>query len=373
MLIELAQKLIICPSITPQDAGTMSMIADLLTKQGFKVLQKEFGAQGIKNLYAYCGSKDADLCFAGHVDVVQAGPEESWSHPPFSAAIANDKLYGRGAVDMKGAIAAMLVALSDYVKSHPHGNCSILLTADEEGEAQFGTKAMLEWLAAEGYKLKYVIVGEPTSEQQLGDVVKIGRRGSINFGLEVKGMQGHVAYPYKCLNPNHLIVQVLQMLSTHQFDQGNDSFAPSCLQITSIDVGNNTKNIIPNAASAEFNIRFNNCRSAEQLIAAVQEIIASFLSIKQFSLTAKVSALPFITSDLNLAQQVSMIISDFGIKTTLSTSGGTSDARFFSQHALNVIELGLLSDTAHQINEHLKLEDLQKLCNIYHRCLMQFC
>lgn len=373
LIIELLKQLISFKSVTPNDNGAIDFITNLLVKQGFKVYVKEFGQEyKVKNLYGYFGNGQPNICFAGHIDVVPAGFIEQWKYPPFCATQYKDKIYGRGVVDMKGAISAMLSAVFCFIDNNNdfNGTISFLITADEEGEALFGTKKMLEWIYKQGHKIDFTILGEPTCTDKIGDTIKIGRRGSINFDLKVFGKQGHVAYPHLAINPNHLIVKILNSFIGSKIDEGNEFFAPSNLEVVSIDTNNNITNVIPEIAQSKFNIRFNDIHTNEQLLEIVKKNIEQFTtnydlqsSCRSRPFLAKMS--PYIFSFKELVHKVTKIKPEF------STSGGTSDAYFFKDYS-PIVEFGLLNTMAHKINEYCLINDLQTLCRVYYNALCLF-
>lgn len=365
--IELLKKLISFASITPQDEGCLDFIANLLQERGFNVHIKEFGAQKVRNLYAVYGSKQPNICFAGHVDVVPPG--EGWSSPPFSAKEEGCKIYGRGAVDMKGALACMLASTLNFMKEKNEfeGSISFLITADEEGEAKDGTKSMLEWMEKQGHKIDFAVIGEPTCDKKLGDIIKIGRRGSINLNLKVMGMQGHVAYPQLANNPISTMIMILRELIELKLDKGNEAFQPSNLEITSIDTDNNITNVIPAETNARINIRFNNELKSEELINKVHEICAQHNA--NYILEDRVSAEPFIAKNSVFTKLFAEVTYDItGVQPIYGTSGGTSDARFIQDYC-PLLEFGLLNDYAHKIDEHVEIGDLQKLYSVYYNFL----
>lgn len=370
--IELVKKLISFPSVTPSDCGAIEYIAGILEKAGFTIYIKEFGPKEnpkhTKNLYAiyHHNASSPTICFAGHIDVVPA--QEGWHYPPFSATTEDGKIYGRGAVDMKGALGCMIASAVNFLKSHPKSiNLAFLITSDEEGDAYYGTKAMLEWMHDNGHNIDFAIVGEPTSQNQLGDVVKIGRRGSINFTLKINGIAGHVAYPDLAQNPNPIMIKILNDLLSLKLDDGDDFFAPSNLEITSIDSNNNVSNVIPSYVIAKFNIRFIPKHNEQSLISSITEIVERYST--SYTLEHKCNAYPFLskTHDFTIALK-DAIMDETGIKTIESTSGGTSDARFIYKYC-PVLEFGLLSGYAHKIDEHVKILDLQRLYNVYYSAL----
>ncbi len=375
-LMEYLKGLVHCKSITPLSAGSIEYINDVLLDLGFATETKTFGNEeyNVTNLYATYGNESPNICFAGHVDVVPTGDFRLWNHSPFSATIEKDKVFGRGVVDMKGALACALAASHDFIKSHQRlkGTVSFLITSDEEGKAEFGTKKMLSYLYSQEKlnKIDLAILGEPTCEKEIGDCIKIGRRGSVNFVLTLYGTQGHVAYPQLACNPVYYLVKILHDLTHHSLDGGNEFFQSSNLEITSIDVDNNTTNVIPQEASAKFNIRFNDIHSVESLIELINAAISKY-SIK-YQLTHIVSAEPFIQEPSGLISDFSDIVQNTtGVASQFSTSGGTSDARFL-QNYCKVVEFGLLSETAHKINEYAKINDLQRLYDVYYNALKKF-
>lgn len=366
--------LISCKSITPLSDGSIEYIEKLLIQHGFSVVVKIFGKQNYKvlNLYAVYGSGQPNICFAGHVDVVPPCDINLWKYDPFTLVEAENKIYGRGTVDMKGALACAIAASIKFISLKPkiNGSISFLLTSDEEGPAQYGTHKMLKYLATHNHVVDLAILGEPTSELEVGDVVKIGRRGSINFSLTIHGTQGHVAYPELANNPIDCIIKIMHNLSGLQLDYGSKQFSASNLEITSIDVGNNTVNIIPETASAKFNIRFNDLHSGKSLAALIQKIIEQYTT--RYELTHSVSADAFIQEPSNLIDKFVKIIPQItGVPTKLSTSGGTSDARFIKDYC-QVVEFGLLSAMAHKINEYTTISDLQRLYSVYYGVLGKF-
>jgi len=371
--IKYLKKLIGFKSVTPASAGAIEYIASLLESNGFNVEIKEFGDNyKVKNLYAKFGSGTPNICFGGHVDVVPAGDATLWTTDPFVVFEKEGKIYGRGAVDMKGAIACMLAAALDFINSTKDftGQISFLLTSDEEGEAKFGTRAMLEYLHDKDINIDLMIIGEPTCESEVGDIIKIGRRGSINFTLDVLGTQGHVAYPDKADNPLNYMINILQELKSLKLDAGNDFFQSSNLVITSINTVNSATNVIPASARAKFNIRFNDLQTQESLLEAVKQKIEQYT--KNYQLTANCSAEVFIQKPEGLIEDFANIVREITkSKGELSTSGGNSDARFAVKYC-KVVEFGLLSSSAHKIDEYTEINDLQRLYNVYYYCLSKF-
>jgi succinyl-diaminopimelate desuccinylase len=312
-IIETLTKLISFKSITPQGRDALEYVAEICRGHGFKCDLREFGPEEEKtsNLYAILGNGSPNICFAGHVDVVPPGDEKAWKNDPFTAVIADGRVYGRGAVDMKGAIACFIVAVEDLLKTvgKIKGGLSLLLTSDEEGSAKYGTKIMLDYIGHRYPKIDFCIVGEPTSKNSFGDLVKIGRRGSVNFNLTLSGKQGHVAYPTEAQNPVPILVKLLHELINTELDTGNEFFGPSVLTLTSVDVGNNVTNVIPAKASAIFNIRFNNFHTASSLVAKIESIIEKYTNAEnmQYNLRFSSSADSFLQPVSSKMQELSLI------------------------------------------------------------------
>ena len=370
--IPLAQALMRCASVTPIEAGAMDVAEQALSKLGFRTRRMKFGA--VDNLYARLGDAQPNFCFAGHLDVVPPG--EGWASDPFAAEIRDGNLYGRGATDMKTAIAAMIAATENYLNTNgaPKGSISFLLTCDEEGPAVDGTKAVLEALGAEGEKLDHCLVGEPTSEDRVGDVIKNGRRGSLNVVITMEGKQGHVAYPQRAVNPVTALVEACAALKARRLDEGAPGFDPSNLEVTSIDVGNAAHNVIPQRASAKLNIRFNTNHTGEALFAWIKETAeaaATRIGAKANFVIASQSV-PFYTDPGDFtAMLVDSVRESFGIVPALTTTGGTSDARYIRNYA-QVAELGLRNATAHMVDEHCAVEDVRTLARCYEAVLRRY-
>ncbi|MEA2878300.1 MAG: succinyl-diaminopimelate desuccinylase [Hyphomicrobiales bacterium] len=371
--IVLARELIRCPSVTPAEGGALAMIERVLKGAGFTVHRVTFAEPGtdpIDNLYARIGSAAPHLMLAGHTDVVPAGDETKWTHPPFAGEIADGVLYGRGAVDMKGAIACKLAAALDHVAAaggKPKGSLSFLITGDEEGIAVNGTVKLLQWAAERGEKFDHAILGEPTNPQTLGDMIKIGRRGSQNGTLVVTGTQGHVAYPELADNPVRGIATLMGAVNAEPLDGGTDHFGASNLEFTSIDVGNKTVNLIPAEARARFNIRFNDTRTREELRAEVERRVANAAgnSIRWHIDWEPSNSDVFLTTPGPFVEMIGEAIKEVtGLTPKLSTTGGTSDARFIKDYC-PVIEFGLLSQQMHKTDEHVATADLVALTAIY--------
>ncbi len=369
--IPLAQALMRRPSITPAEAGALDVCQAALTALGFRAKRYKFGA--VDNLYARLGDAQPNFCFAGHVDVVPPG--EGWSSDPFAAEIRNGLLYGRGATDMKTAIAAMIAATENFLLSGaPKGAISFLLTCDEEGPAVDGTKAVLEALKAEGERLDHCLVGEPTSEARVGDVIKNGRRGSLNVVLTMEGKQGHVAYPHRALNPVTPVVEALATLKARRLDDGAEGFDPSNLEVTSVDVGNPAHNVIPTRAMAKLNIRFNTNHTAEKLLTWIDETAnaAAAKAGATYSRTIGSQSLAFYTDPGAFTDMIiAAAFETFGHAPVLATTGGTSDARFIRNYC-PVAELGLRNETAHMVDEHCAVEDVRALARCYEAVLRRY-
>jgi len=372
-ILPILKKLISYKSVTPKGADAIDYIEQILTKLGFKCEIKCFGegAEETTNLYAIYGNQAPNICFAGHVDVVPAMHEELWNSNPYEMTIIDDNVYGRGAVDMKGAIACALASVTEFLKHNkPSGAISFLLTTDEEGDATYGTKMMLEHIKAQSPSIDLCILGEPTTMQTIGDTIKIGRRGSVNFDLTINGKQGHVAYPDKATNPLPILIDILKEIKDTKFDEGSEFFQSTNLELTSIDVGNKTSNIIPESVNARFNIRFNDLQTAKDLNIHITKIVSKYSDNYDIKHTS--SSSPFIQAYSDHMRKFSAIVEhECGIKPTIETGGGTSDARFIHSHA-EVVEFGLNCNLAHKINEHTKISDLQTLYNVYYNTLVKF-
>lgn len=375
--------LIRCPSVTPAEGGALSSLEAMLKPLGFAIERpvfKEDGTPDVENLYARRSGNGPHLMFAGHTDVVPVGDEAAWTHPPFSAAIANGEMYGRGAVDMKGGIACFIAAFARRIaeKGAPKGSVSLLITGDEEGPSINGTVKLLEWAAAKGETWDASIVGEPTNPNVLGDMIKIGRRGSLSGTVTVNGRQGHVAYPHLADNPVRGLMTLTDALLNPVFDKGTKDFQPTNLEVTSIDVGNPATNVIPAKASATFNIRFNDTWDAETVQAEIHNRLDTASGRKKYRKGRKEPiefelvwkdrpSHVFLTRDDKLIDTLSgSIAAVTGRKPQLSTSGGTSDARFIKDYC-PVVEFGLVGQTMHMVDERVALDDLETLTVIYQR------
>jgi succinyl-diaminopimelate desuccinylase len=378
--LSIAQDLLRCPSITPADAGALGVLERLLGAAGFdlhRVTFHEDGSADIDNLYARIGTSAPHICFAGHTDVVPPGDEAAWAHGAFSGDVKDGLLYGRGAVDMKGGIAASVAAVLDYLAAiggEPNGSISFLITGDEEGIAVNGTVKLLQWAAERGEKFDHCIVGEPSNVEEMGDTIKIGRRGSQSGTLVVDGVQGHVAYPHRASNPVPDIAALITALSNDPLDQGNAQFQPSNLEFTSVDVGNKASNVIPAQARAKFNIRFNDQHTQETLRDLIDARVAAAAGnrIKAHVIWEPSNSDSFVTKPGAFTDLVAAAIKDVTGRTPdFNTGGGTSDARFIKNYC-PVIEFGLVGQTMHQIDEHTKVSDLDKLTQIYRGVLDRY-
>jgi len=366
--LALACELIRRPSVTPEDAGCQALAAERLEALGFACEPMTFGA--VRNLYARRG-RGAPLCvLAGHTDVVPPGPLEAWTFPPFSPTVHEGDLYGRGAADMKGSVAAMIVACERFVAAHPghEGSLAVLLTSDEEGPAVDGTARVVERLTARGEAIRFCIVGEPSSRRRLGDVVKHGRRGSLSGRLRVAGVQGHVAYPQLADNPIHRFAPALAELVASEWDQGTADFPPTGFQVSNLEAGTGAENVIPGALEAWFNFRFSPAVGAAALRERTEALLARHGL--DWSLEWTLSGEAFLTARGALIAAVKAAVRELaGLDPELSTEGGTSDARFIAPTGAEVVELGPLNATIHQVDERVAVADLERLTDIYQRVL----
>jgi succinyl-diaminopimelate desuccinylase len=382
--VSIARDLIRCPSVTPADAGALSVLENLLTGAGFAVHRVTFSEPGIAdidNLYARIGSEAPHISFAGHTDVVPPGDETAWSHGAFSGDVKDGFLYGRGAVDMKGGIACSVAAVLQYLADHDgqpqadgKGSISFLITGDEEDVSVNGTVKLLQWAAARGEKFDHCVLGEPSNVETLGDCIKVGRRGSQSGTLFVDGVQGHVAYPHRAANPVPDISRLIVALSEEPLDHGSAQFQASNLEFTSVDVGNPASNVIPGQARARFNIRFNDNHTQETLRALLEERLAKACGnrIRARIVWEPSNSNVFVTKPGPFTDLAVAAIEEVtGRKPELSTSGGTSDARFISRYC-PVIEFGLVGQTMHQIDERTPVSDLEKLTKIYRGVLDRY-
>jgi succinyl-diaminopimelate desuccinylase len=377
--IVVARELIRCPSVTPNEGGALAYLQSVLEPAGFTVHRLTFSEQGtpdVENLFARIGTSGPHLCFAGHTDVVPPGDQSAWRYPPFAAEVADGLMYGRGATDMKGAIACMVAAVRAHLaeRGRPNGSISFLITGDEEGPSVNGTAKLLQWAAAHGQKFDHCILGEPTNPVELGDAIKIGRRGSLSGTLTVTGKQGHVAYPQLADNPIRHLVRIMTALMSESLDHGTEHFDASNLEFTSVDVGNRAVNVIPAQARTRFNIRFNDRHTQDSLrnwletrcAQAAADNVAYEISYERGNSDAFLTKPgPFVET---VAQAVEEVV---GRRPQLSTSGGTSDARFIKDHC-PVLEFGLAGRTMHQVDEHVRLSDLAALTAIYRRILDRY-
>lgn len=366
--LALAQDLIRRPSVSPEDHGCLEVIGARLHAVGFNVERLTFGP--VENLWAKRGSTGPVLCFAGHTDVVPTGPREEWQTDPFEPVIKDGMLYGRGAADMKSGLAAMITATERFVAQHPDhgGTLAFLLTSDEEGPSIDGTRRVMDVLEARGEKIQLCIVGEPTSTDKLGDMVKIGRRGSLSGKLTVHGIQGHVAYPHLADNPVHAAAPALAELATRVWDKGNEFFQPTTFQISNISAGTGAPNVIPGELKVRFNIRF----STEQTVEKMQQTITDILDRHKVNFTLEwfVSGLPFFTAPGKLSDAVqTAVFEQTGLKPELSTTGGTSDGRFIAPTGAQVVELGVINATIHKVNECVRVADMATLSTMYERVM----
>ena len=377
--ITLAKELIRFPSITPVDAGVMNFLAKKLNTLGFKCKILEFkdkNSKPVKNLYARLGNSQPNFMFAGHLDVVPPGNLKDWTVKPFSPSIKKNHLIGRGANDMKSAIASWVVAVSKYISIYKkiNGSISLLITGDEEGIAINGTKKVVDYLKKKKEKIDFCLVGEPTNPNKLGEMIKIGRRGSITGELTVIGTQGHVAYPHRANNPSNIIIKILKKLKEIKFDKGTKDFQPTNLEVTKISIDNTADNVIPGVAKATFNIRFNNKHSSSNLKNKLNKIFKKITksSKANFKMEYRISGEAFLTKPNKTTYMVQNIIKKITkIKPQLSTTGGTSDARFIRKIA-PCLEFGLVGKTMHKVDESVSISDLKKLTKIYLEILKNY-
>jgi succinyl-diaminopimelate desuccinylase len=366
--LALTQELIRRPSVSPEDQGCLQIIGERLAALGFRLERMPFGP--VENLWALHGDSKPVLCFAGHTDVVPSGPREEWHTDPFEPVVRDGILYGRGAADMKSGLAAMITATERFIARHPNhaGTLAFLLTSDEEGPSIDGTRRVMEVLEARGEKITWCIVGEPTSTNALGDMVKIGRRGSLSGKLTVHGVQGHVAYPHLADNPVHAAAPALAELASRVWDKGNEFFQPTTFQISNISAGTGAPNVIPGELKARFNIRF----STEQTVEKLQRTITEILDRHKVNYTLEwfVSGLPFFTPPGELSNAVITAVKEkTGRTPELSTTGGTSDGRFIAPTGAQVVELGVINATIHKVNENVRVADIDTLSETYERIM----
>jgi succinyl-diaminopimelate desuccinylase len=376
----IARDLLRCPSVTPAEGGALTFLEKTMRAHGFTVHRMTFrepGTDDVENLYARIGTGAPNLVFAGHTDVVPPGDEKTWKYPPFSGEVANGDMYGRGAVDMKGGIACALAAIFNFLAARggqPKGSISLLITGDEEGIAVNGTPKLLKWVAERGEKFDHCILGEPSNQKELGDTIKVGRRGSLNGHLIVTGTQGHVAYPQRAENPIRGLVALVAALQSEPLDQGSAQFGPSHLEFTSLDVGNKTVNLIPGEARARFNIRFNDTHTLDSLKKLIEQRAERAAGGKiRFAFQWEPSnAGVFVTEPGPFTDLVANAVADVtGRKPELSTTGGTSDARFITNYC-PVVEFGLVGQTMHQVDERVPIADLHALTAVYRKILDRY-
>ena len=372
--LELTEQLIARPSVTPDDAGCLEVLGERLNACNFESERLNFGPDKfrVSNLWAIkrCSPKGPTLVFAGHTDVVPTGPLDKWTTDPFTPSHRDGKLFGRGASDMKTSLAAMVVATEEFLRqeAHPRFSIAFLLTSDEEGPSVDGTAKVVEWLKARDEKIDWCIVGEPTAVHRIGDMVKNGRRGTLSGKLTIKGVQGHIAYPQLASNPIHLFAPALAELAAISWDKGNDFFQPTSWQVSNIHAGTGVNNVIPGELVVDFNFRFSTESTADALKQGVEGVLHKHQL--DFNLKWTLGGLPFLTTPGDLLGVVQEAIqAETGIDTELSTTGGTSDARFIAQICPQVIELGPPNDSIHKIDEHVRVSDIDTLKNIYLRIL----
>jgi len=362
--LELAKQLIARPSVTPDDAGCQELMIERLKPLGFEIHRLRFG--NVDNFWARRGTAKPVVCFAGHTDVVPTGPKDKWTSDPFTPAVRNGFLYGRGAADMKGSLAAFITSIEDFVAQHPghKGSIALLITSDEEGPSVDGTVKVVEWLEQRGEKIDYCLVGEPSCVNCLGDTLKNGRRGSLNGQLTVHGKQGHVAYPHRVRNPIHLAAPALADLTRIEWDRGNEFFPPTSFQISNINAGTGADNVVPGQLDLKFNFRYSTAVTEDQLKERVEETLRRHML--DYEARWQVSGKPFMTRPGALVDALRAAVkSELGVDPALSTTGGTSDGRFIAPTGAQVVELGPLNATIHQIDECVAVEDLGRLSRVY--------
>ncbi len=377
--LQLAKELIKFPSITPVDAGVMKFLEKKLKKLGFKtkILEfKEKNFQPVKNLYARLGNKGQNFCYAGHLDVVPPGNLKDWTTNPFKPSVKKGHLIGRGANDMKSSIAAFVSAVSIFLMKNRNfnGSISLLITGDEEGDAVNGTKKVVEYLKNRKEKINFCLVGEPTNPTKLGEMIKIGRRGSLTGKLTIFGLQGHVAYPHRANNPSTIIIKILKKFKDIKFDKGTKNFQPTNLEVTKINIDNTADNVIPAAAEATFNIRFNNKYSSKSLIKKLNNILTKVnkKNKSKFKISYKVSGEAFLTKPNKTTFMIQNIVKKITkVKPKLSTTGGTSDLRFIKKISPG-LEFGLVGKTMHKVDEAVSIKDLRNLTKIYSKILDEY-
>ena len=376
--VKLTQSLISCPSVTPTDAGVLQTLQDQLEKIGFRCTRMPFteaGTEPVDNLFASYGEGSPHLCFGGHTDVVPVGNSASWTNDPFDAVIKDGNLYGRGTADMKSAIAAFTAAANNFINaSEFKGTLSLLITNDEEGPAINGTQKVLEAITKDGEKIDACIVGEPTCPTQLGDMIKIGRRGSLTTNVTIAGIQGHVAYPQWTLNPIDALTKVLSKIVDLKLDEGTNDFPPSNIEIVKIDADNTADNVVPQSATAQINIRYNILQTEDGLMKLLQEMTDQELTGTKYTsnIEFRNSAQPFLTKESDFTKKIKEAVDAVtGLDSEFSTTGGTSDARFFKDYC-EVAEFGLVGSTAHQVDEHVAVKDIENLAKIYEEIIKKY-
>ncbi|MEM7522476.1 MAG: succinyl-diaminopimelate desuccinylase [Pseudomonadota bacterium] len=370
--VELTSDLIRCASVTPEEGGAIALLAERLSAHGFACHRCDRG--DVANLYARIGTAGPVFAFAGHTDVVPPGDEAAWTHPPFSAAIADGQIWGRGATDMKSGVAAFAAAAAAYLDAGGEGSIALLITGDEEGPAVDGTKAILDWMAEAGETIDHCLVGEPTCPEALGDMIKIGRRGSMTAYFTATGRQGHTAYPHRAANPLPPLMRLLGRLASQELDEGTEHFDPSTLALTTVDVGNPANNVIPAEARATCNIRFNDAHSSKKLAMWIlrEASAAAADSDVRIETDFKVSGESFITEPGRLSDIIAeAAAAETGRRPELSTTGGTSDARFIKA-LCPVAEFGLVGRTMHQVDERAPVEEIRALARIYQGVLERY-
>ncbi len=368
--LQLAQKLIQRPSISPDDQGCQTLLTSILAQAGFQITPLPFA--DTQNFWATHGEGEPVLLFAGHTDVVPTGDESLWQYPPFSAHIEGDRLYGRGSADMKGSVASMTIAAQKFVTENPNhrGTLAFLITSDEEDSGEHGTKKVVQWLQEKGQKVNYCVLGEPSCQKKLGDVIKNGRRGSIIAYLRILGEQGHVAYPHLAENPIHRAQGFLQTLIAHRWDNGNAYFPPTSLQITNIHAGDGSTNVIPGVLDVQFNLRYSSELTAEE----IQQTVEKFLQAHQLKYEIKwhLSGEPFFTPQGEFIEVLQKAVQKItGIQPKLDTGGGTSDGRFIAKMGTQVVEFGPISELIHKVNEWTSCFDLLQLEAVYQEIMTQ--
>ncbi|MCE5232115.1 MAG: succinyl-diaminopimelate desuccinylase [Mizugakiibacter sp.] len=364
-ILELTRALIARKSITPDDAGCQALLAERLARAGFRCERLRHGE--VDNLWATHGEGAPVLAFLGHTDVVPSGPEDTWASPPFAPSVRDGRLYGRGAADMKGGVAAMTLALEAFVAAYPRhpGTVALLLTSDEEGPTNLdGVRRVAEHFRATGQRIDWCVVGEPSSKEKLGDLIRIGRRGSLSGTLTVRGVQGHVAYPDKALNPIHAFAPALAELAAMRWDDGNEAFPPTTFQVSNLASGTGANNVIPGVLEARFNFRYGTASSADGLRARVEDTLRRHGL--DYALDWDLSGEPFLTRDGVLRRAAVEVLRErCGVEPELSTGGGTSDGRFIAPLGAEVVELGPVNASIHKVDEHVALDELERLPGLY--------